>query len=360
MTDRPTARWLPHSLVLLSLAVAAVAQGGSEFLTEPTWQPVAPEAVFSRLTEYLKAANLAPNQQAEIRDLWQSNAAGSDVQGGDLLDRLATCLAKADDRVAVLVDYCATVHAKPGVPEFAWLANSETPALVRHNMRLFLARWLVQEGYYDEALSWTDGLTTADVVAPEALLFYRAVAYQRLVQPDEADAALGQLLQRQDDLPLRYQKLADLMQQDLAGLEDDSLDHISRRMDDIRRRLAQGRSGDRVQEIENGVVDSLDKLIKQAEEQMQTAESGGRVLGRATGSTTDAGQPACSDESARRSGAPRHRPRHRLGQSAGEGSRKSPAGHRPRISLPLSRSHRGILSSVGGRRIGRETMSDRR
>jgi len=278
MTDRPTARWLPHSLVLLSLAVAAAAQGGSEFLTEPTWQPAAPDAVFSRLTEYLKAANLAPNQQSEIRDLWQSNAAGSDVRG-DLLDRLASCLAKADDRVAVLVDYCATIHAKPGVPEFAWLANSEMPALVRHNMRLFLARWLVQEGYYDEALSWTDGLTTADVVSPEALLFYRAVAYQRLVRPDEADAALGQLLQRQDDLPLRYQKLADLMQQDLAGLEDDSLDHISRRMEDIRRRLAQGRSGDRVQEIENGVVDSLDKLIKQAEEQMQQQSQAGGASG---------------------------------------------------------------------------------
>ena len=61
-------------------------------------------------------------------------------------------------------------------------------------MRLYLARWLVQQGYYDEALSWTDGLTTDDVVAPEALLFYRAVAHHRLVQPDKADAALGQLL----------------------------------------------------------------------------------------------------------------------------------------------------------------------
>ena len=28
------------------------------------------------------------------------------------------------------------------------------------------------------------------------------------------------------------------MQHDLSGLEDDSLDHISRRMDDVRRRLA--------------------------------------------------------------------------------------------------------------------------
>jgi hypothetical protein len=159
------------------------------------------------------------------------------------------------------------------VPEFAWLANSEMHPFARNNMRLFLARWLVQEGFYDEAISWMNGLKTDDVVAPDALLFYRAVAYHRLVQADLADAAVSQLLQRQQELPIRYQKLATLMQQDLAGLEDESLDHISRRMEDIRRRLAQGRSDERVQEIETGVIESLDKLIKQAEDQMQQRQA---------------------------------------------------------------------------------------
>jgi hypothetical protein len=40
-------------------------------------------------------------------------------------------------------------------------------------------------------------------------------------------------------------------------------------MDDVRRRLAQGRTGKRVQGIENGVIESLDKLIKKLEDQMQ-------------------------------------------------------------------------------------------
>jgi ClpP class serine protease len=93
------------------------------------------------------------------------------------------------------------------------------------------------------------------------------------VQPEKADAALAQLLQREDELPARYQKLAGLMQQDLAALDDQSLDHIARRMDDIRRRLAQGRTGKIVQGVENGVIDSLDKLIKQAEDQMQQQQS---------------------------------------------------------------------------------------
>jgi hypothetical protein len=146
-------------------------------------------------------------------------------------------------------------------------------------LRLYLARWLVQHGYYDEAISWTDGLSTDDVVAPDALLFYRAIAHHQLVQPNEADAALGQLLEREEGLPTRYQKLAGLMRQDLSGLEDESLDHIARRMEDIRRRLALGRSGQRVQGVESGVIESLDKLIKNIEDQMQQSQSAAGASG---------------------------------------------------------------------------------
>jgi hypothetical protein len=253
------------SLAIFGMAAAAAAHAAtSDFWTQPSWQPVTSDSALDLLNRHLIAEDFPPDRQDQVRELWRTTD-GTD----DLLDRLARCLAKTDDRVAELVEFCAGV-SKPGqLPEFAWLADSATPQLVRNNLRLFLARWLVQQGYYDEALSWTDGLKTDDVVAPEALLFYRAAAYHRLVQPDQADATLARLLQREEELPARYQKLAALMQQDLAGLEDDSLGHIARRMEDVRRRLAQGRSGKRVQGIENGVIESLDKLIKRAEDQMQ-------------------------------------------------------------------------------------------
>jgi hypothetical protein len=234
-------------------------------MAEPTWQPVTAEAIRGKLEEFLQTAQVAPDRQAAAREIWR--AGGDDV---DSLDRLAQCLAKADDRVAELTQFCAA-PAKEGqaLPEFAWLADSETPVLIRNNMRLYLARWLVQQGFYDEAVSWTNGLETEDVIAPEALLFYRAIAYHQLVQPTQAETALAQLTQRQDGLPIRYQKLAELMRHDLSGLQDESLDHIARRMSDIRRRLAQGRPGERAQSVENGVIESLDKLIKKAEDQAQ-------------------------------------------------------------------------------------------
>src|SRR5262249_52645739 len=44
--------------------------------------------------------------------------------------------------------------------------------------------------------------------------------------------------------------------------EDDSLDHISRRMNDVTRRLDFGHAGKQVRTVEDGIVASLDKLIK--------------------------------------------------------------------------------------------------
>lgn len=271
MANRVVSQTLLGVCCLLALTAAGMAQNDGEFLAPPTWQPTSPEDAYGRLLEYLEAARIAPDRRAIVLDQWNS-ADGDTANGklaGDLLDRLAAALAKADDRVAELVEHCAAMSYQGDLPEFAWLADSETPLLVRNNMRLFYARWLVQQGYYDEAVAWTDGLTTADVAAPHALLFYRAIAHQRLVEPDKAIAELGQLVTRRDQLPIRYRKLAELMEQDLAGLTDDSLDHIARRMEDVRRRLAQGRSGRRVQSVENGVIDSLDKLIKDIEDRMR-------------------------------------------------------------------------------------------
>ena len=280
MADKLTTRRLlplAFSLAILFLSTEATPAADSfpasdsAFRVEPTWKPIAAEVVHAQLQEYLSTAAVAPERHAAVREAWAKTAGEPASAGGNeaVLDRLAASLAKADDRVQELVDFCAAVSHQSILPEFAWLADSETPRLVRNNMRLYLARWLVQEGYHDEALAWTEGLETTDVVAPEALLFYRAVAYHRLVQPDKADAALSLLLQRQEELPTRYQKLAALMQQDLSGLEDESLDHIARRMDDVRRRLEKGRSGERVQQVENGVIESLDKLIKKIEDQLQ-------------------------------------------------------------------------------------------
>jgi hypothetical protein len=245
----------------------------TEFFAEPSWQPASVDTVYRQLESYVRSLPLAADRQSKIRDLWWPLGAAANDHSTGLLDRLAICLAELDDRVSQLVAFCTKAERPTTLPDFFWLANSETPPLVRFNMRLYYARWLAQNGYDDEALAWTDGLTPADVVAPETLLFYRAVVSHRLVEADRADATVAELLQRSDELPIRYQKLATLMQQDLAGLEDDSLDHIARRMSDVRRRLELGRTGKTVQVVEDSVIASLDKMINDLEDQAQQQQS---------------------------------------------------------------------------------------
>lgn len=252
-----------------ALSLSSVVASETDFSAEPSWQPASSDAVFQQLDYYLRTQPVSPERQSAIRDAWWTGEAPSSLSANELLDRLADCLALADQRVAELIEFCEGSDRPAVLPDFYWLASSDVPLLVRYNLRLYYARWLGQNEYYDEAIAWTDGLTPADVVAPETLLFYRAAASHQLVKADRADATVAELLQRSEELPLRYQKLAALMQQDLAGLEDDSLDHIARRMADVKRRLALGRAGTPVQIAESGVVESLDKLIKELEDQAQ-------------------------------------------------------------------------------------------
>lgn len=255
----------------LSTPIQAVAVE-TEFSTAPTWQLANPDAVYRQLESYVQSLPLAPDRASKVRDLWWQTD-GATKEPAALLDRLANCLGEVDERVAQLVAFCNESQRPTVLPDFSWLANSETAPLVRFNMRLYYARWLAENGYDDEAIAWTDGLRPTDVVAPDMLLFYRAVSNHRVVNADRADATVAELLQRSDELPARYQKLAELMQQDLAGLEDDSLDHIARRMADVRRRLELGRAGKTVQVVEDGVVASLDKMIKDLEDQAQQQQS---------------------------------------------------------------------------------------
>ena len=81
-----------------------------------------------------------------------------------------------------------------------WLSDPEVAPLVRHNLRLYYARWLAQYGLYDEVLHHIGDLRPPDVVDPASLLFYQMVAYHQLVRPDDARAAMVQLLER-DDAP---------------------------------------------------------------------------------------------------------------------------------------------------------------
>lgn len=212
-----------------------------------------------------------------IAALWESDL----VQRSplDRLESVVLSISLTDDRAMRLHQLCSKPRPGFGASSQPWLTEPWTPAFLANNLRLYYGRWLAQQQLYDECLEQLAGLAPGDVVDPASLLFYQAVAYHRLLRKSDGLAVIERLLEDVSDCPQRYLALAGLMREDLQALRDESLDHIARRMDDIRRRLDLARAGPRVRTIEDGVIASLDKLIEEMEKQQQQQQGGGGSSG---------------------------------------------------------------------------------
>ncbi|MEX0713220.1 MAG: hypothetical protein WD278_12770 [Pirellulales bacterium] len=248
---------------------AAVAQGADRLPSQPALAAPAFDEVRALAMAWLDESKADPAVRERALELWTS----SQVGGIAALDALAGTFALADPRAARLLEICRKPRPRGPLAEQDWLAAEDTPPLVRNNLRLVYGRWLAQQGLYDELLAQLSDIKPADVVDPASLLFYQGVAHHRLLNKQEGLAAIGTLLNQVAASPRRFAAVAALMQHDLEALEDESLDHIARRMDDIRRRLELGRAGSKVRKIEDDVIASLDKLIEEMEQQQQQQQS---------------------------------------------------------------------------------------
>jgi len=251
------------------LASATQAQFPVDALDQPPkWQAPSGDALYSEVLAWAVKQQLDPEIDAQIAQLW--NETNTEPPGPVVrLERLAQTFALVDARARELVERCSQPRRQIVAPPEEWLSDESMPALVRHNLRLLYGRWLVQESLYDEALEHLAILQPDEVADPASLLFYQSVVYHRLLKKDEGLKSINQLLDDVADPPARYVAVAELMREDLEFLEEGSLDHISRRMDDIRRRLTLGSAGKKVRSIEDGVIESLDKLIEELENQQQ-------------------------------------------------------------------------------------------
>lgn len=149
------------------------------------------------------------------------------------------------------------------------LANGGIPDWLKADVQLLVCRSYVQNALYDEAISKLERLPLDSVSDPSTLLFHLAICQHHLLQRDACVETLRKLLEREIDLPTRYAITARLMEADIKPLKEDSLDEISRLMNDVERRLAHGRTGKLVRDKQQAIIDKLDKSIDQIEQQMQ-------------------------------------------------------------------------------------------
>jgi len=251
------------------------ADDGSELARPPTWTIPTRDEVESRLLAWIDAT-VAPEGRAAALEAWQNRA------GGDLLDAVMAAIAAADPRCLPVL---AIVPATPGVPPITaaalppWVEDPATADFEREAVRLWLGRELVRQERYDDGLALLEGLEVADSIDPSALLFHTAACQHWLLRADDAVITLDRLLERADAIPVRYERVARLLRADMATLEDESLDHIARRMRDITRRLGLGRAGPGTRRVQDGVIESLDKLIAAIEEQQNQQSGGGGAPG---------------------------------------------------------------------------------
>lgn len=249
---------LPALAVAMTATAAAV---DDELAREPSWPAPSRAELRDRTTAWLATRG---HDAAAAIEVWDD--------GAEPLDAVVAVIRRADPRAAA-------VDTATSDPVAAWLDGSDVDSFERDSLRLWLARELVRRDRFDEALPLLAGLDLATSVDPATLLFHRAVCQHWLLDAEAAVDSLDQLLERAGEIPVRYERVARLLRADIAGLEDGSLDHIARRMRDITRRLDLGRAGPRTRQVQESVVTSLDRLIKDLEDQQQQGASGSAGAG---------------------------------------------------------------------------------
>lgn len=267
-----TARVVQKIIVVAGLLLCATlsrADDRPSLARRASWKTPDAQVVRDQVLTWVSEGRADKSSLAAAEALWQQGTA--ETSETPLLDLVCRTLALGEPRAQELVDVASQPRKSVDLPEVAWLDDPALPEFVRSNLRLYYVRWLVHERLYDEAAEQIAPIKLDEVADPATLLFQRAVIQHRMLARDEGLAAIGQLLENESQLPRRYASLVKLMQADLDGLKEDSLDHIARRMEDIRRRLDLGRPGKKTRDVEDGVIASLDKLIEEMEKQAQAA-----------------------------------------------------------------------------------------
>lgn len=261
-------------LSILTLGWSGPALGQGEFENRATWQiPSAPD-IKKSIDQWLSDRELTELERQQLATLWPADEE-LELSGSELLDRTVTTIAIFEPRAREVIQFCEKPRQSVVLPEFELLEDPEVAPLVRNNLRLLFSRWLAQNAFYDEAMLALEGLDVDAVVDPASLLFYQSTGHHRLLEKDKMQPLLSKLLEREQEIPRRYATVAKLMAADLQPLKTDSLDEVSRLMDEVRRRLGLYRAGTRVRKQEDDVIAKLDKLIEEMEKQQQQQQGGG-------------------------------------------------------------------------------------
>ena len=175
------------------------------------------------------------------------------------------------DRLAWLELPFAQPLALPQTPLNIHVGEGETNYLFGA-LRYYLAQRLVQARLFDEAKKVLEELTPENSIDPAGVLITKAVVLHHFSEREEGLAALKdfQAIAEKEVVSRRSAELAKLLQFEWERqAREEETETISRQMNDVRRRLGQGRTDEETQEAEEDVLQSLEELIERIEEEAQ-------------------------------------------------------------------------------------------
>jgi hypothetical protein len=242
--------------------------------------------------------SVTEQQQRDLTAIWGTELPSDDADR--ILELVVRSFATIDADAGKLVAACNASAAILLPPDGNFLKQPSRDAFETANLRLFYGRYLVERRMFDEALEQLIAIDPRQVVDPASLFFFKAVAFQGVLEIKPALLALEQLLKNVERVPVRYSATATLMQADLQGLEEKSLGEIARLMSDSERRLDLGRAGEKVQGVQDRIISELDEIIKKIEQQQGGGGGGGEGEG---GNSNESSNPA-NDSSVKGTEAP--------------------------------------------------------
>ncbi|MBU6293965.1 MAG: hypothetical protein KJS91_04705 [Planctomycetes bacterium] len=259
--------------------LAGAALGAMAADNGPLVIPAAPDLGFGVLKAQDAAAARAKAEElariggtqpdpAKVQSLWREDR----ILADEVADTIALGHSEAARLLAVARGNGPAPSAQP-----AWLKDEKVPLAARANVAVAYARALSNRRIHEDALEALKPFKPEQVADPATYLFHRAVSEHALVMKAEASATLERLLGDMPELPERYRALGSLMALDVQTWRDKDLGWVSRKMEQITRRLDNLRGGKQTQKIQKEVVLRLDEMIKELENQQknQSGSNGG-------------------------------------------------------------------------------------
>lgn len=276
---------LGFSPIVLDVSVALAAPQPARTETTPrpsTPKGPAPDEVLAppslgelkaSVIQWMESRQLEQPQLSEtILPMWEFDGKPTPEQ---LLEALMRTFYLADTESRQLVDACRQWNYAPQLlySKLPSADRDEKEPLLTNNVRYYLARHYTLLTAYNDALKIFEQTDPKYVVDPAGFLFYRAVCEQHLLLKEQGLKTLAALQNQTESVPVRYRKLAELMQSDLEQVQEKTLGEVARQMKDVERRLNLKQTDSSVQQVEEKIIATLDELIKKMEDQQQQQQS---------------------------------------------------------------------------------------